>query len=63
MGLVVDEIDKTIARTGKSHHEITNTLSNLHPEILFNFENWDQLPSKAKNGIINKIRKTLASFA
>jgi len=63
MGLVVDELDRTVTRTGKSPREITNTLSALHPEILFNFEDWDHLPYKAKDGIINRIRKTLESFA
>jgi len=63
MGPVVDELNRTVARTGKSPHEIANTLSILHPEILFTPEDWEQLPPKTQTGIINRIRTTLESFA
>ncbi|MBP2653564.1 MAG: hypothetical protein H6Q73_1133 [Firmicutes bacterium] len=63
MGLVIDELEKAVTRTGKSIHDITNTLSSMHPEILFSPEDWDRLLQKTKDGIINKIRKTLESFA
>ncbi|MBP2651269.1 MAG: hypothetical protein H6Q74_2094 [Firmicutes bacterium] len=63
MGFLIDELGRTVSRTGKSPQEITMTLSTLHPEILFNFEDWDQLPYKTKDAIISRIKKTLESFA
>ena len=62
MRLVVDELERVVARTGRSFHDITNTLANLHPEILFTSEDWERLPSETKDGIINRIIKTLESF-
>jgi hypothetical protein len=62
MRLVVDEIERAGARTGKSFDDITNTLTNLHPEILFTPEDWDRLPQETKDGIINRIIRTLESF-
>jgi len=62
MGLVVEQLNRTATRTGKSFHDITNSLSVFHPEILFTSEDWDQLPYKAKDGIVSRIIKTLESM-
>ncbi|MBP2653334.1 MAG: hypothetical protein H6Q73_903 [Firmicutes bacterium] len=63
MSLVVDEIERTITRTGKSFRDISNTLSSLHPEILFTPEDWEQLPQDTQDGIIHRIKKTLGSLS
>jgi len=62
MKQVVDVLEKAITRTRKSPHEIINTLSNLHPELLFTPEDWEQLSQETKDGIINRVRKTLESL-
>jgi len=63
MGLVVDEITRTVTRTGRSFRDITNNLSNIYPEILFTSDDWDQLPYKAKDGIISRIIRSLETLS
>jgi len=63
MNSILDEIDRTISRAGKSHDEVITILLSLHPEITFSPDDWNQLSSEAQTGIITRIRKTLESFS
>ncbi|MBP2643941.1 MAG: hypothetical protein H6Q67_1828 [Firmicutes bacterium] len=63
MGLVVDELTRAATQTGRSLHDITNSLSTIYPEILFSIDDWDHLSLEAKDGIISRIIKTLDSLA
>jgi len=62
MNLVMDELDRTISRTNKSHQEIINTLVTLNPEVTFCPEDWGQMPIETQTSIISRIRKTLEAL-
>jgi len=62
MNLIIDDVDRTIARTGKSSKQIINDLKCLHPEITFKLKDWDQLCQQTQDVAIVRIKKTLASM-
>lgn len=63
MSSIVHDIDRAIARTGKSPNQIFDELFRLHPEVTFTLEDWHELRTEVQTAIVTRIKITLAKMS
>lgn len=60
---LIEEFDFALSRSRKSRDEIFRTLVSQNPEITCSSEEWNTFSLDVKDSIINRVKKTLRSFA
>jgi len=63
MQLIIGDLYQAASKSGNTANEIFNTLAEVHPEITFSQEEWDQLSQENKDTIIVELRNMLASLS